>query len=158
MIRRMGRPGLLGMAARTAVVAGTATAVSGGVRRHQDQKAANAQAEAEPQPAYAPPEAPAAPAAMSVEDQVARIKAQEGRSAMTTVDESQREMVAIQRLRERLAGLGGRAAGEVNAAVDHAVRRFEGAPLREFVPLFIERFALEELRRAGAGDGHDGQQ
>ena len=31
-------PGLVGMAARTAVVAGTATAVSGGVRRHQADK------------------------------------------------------------------------------------------------------------------------
>ena len=35
---RMGRPGLIGMAARTAVVAGTATAVSGSVQRHQAQK------------------------------------------------------------------------------------------------------------------------
>ncbi|WP_308797630.1 SHOCT domain-containing protein [Agromyces silvae] len=38
-IRRAGRPGLIGMAARTAVVAGTATAVSGGVARHQQRKA-----------------------------------------------------------------------------------------------------------------------
>ncbi|MCD2441061.1 SHOCT domain-containing protein [Agromyces sp. SYSU K20354] len=38
-LRRMGRPGLIGMAARTAVVAGTATAVSGSVQRHQQQKA-----------------------------------------------------------------------------------------------------------------------
>jgi hypothetical protein len=37
--RRMGRPGLIGMAARTAVVAGTATAVAGGVSRHQQAKA-----------------------------------------------------------------------------------------------------------------------
>ena len=29
MIRRVGRPGLIGLAARTAVVAGTASAVSG---------------------------------------------------------------------------------------------------------------------------------
>ena len=36
--RRMGRPGLVGMAARTAVVAGTATAVSGGMQRHQASK------------------------------------------------------------------------------------------------------------------------
>lgn len=39
MLRRMGRPGLVGMAARTAVVAGTATAVSGSVARHQQNKA-----------------------------------------------------------------------------------------------------------------------
>jgi hypothetical protein len=35
----MGRPGLIGMAARTAVVAGTATAMSGSVQRHQQEKA-----------------------------------------------------------------------------------------------------------------------
>jgi hypothetical protein len=39
MIRRMGRPGLLGLAARTAVVAGTATAVSGAMRGGQERKA-----------------------------------------------------------------------------------------------------------------------
>jgi len=38
MLRRVGRPGLIGMAARTAVVAGTATAVSGAVSRHQQEK------------------------------------------------------------------------------------------------------------------------
>lgn len=41
-LRRMGRPGLIGLAARTAVVAGTASAVSGGMagarqRRSQEQ-------------------------------------------------------------------------------------------------------------------------
>lgn len=35
MIRRVGRPGLIGLAARTAVVAGTASAVSGGVAASQ---------------------------------------------------------------------------------------------------------------------------
>lgn len=38
-LRRMGRPGLIGMAARTAVVAGTATAVSGNVARRQQSRA-----------------------------------------------------------------------------------------------------------------------
>lgn len=38
-IPRIGRPGLIGLAARTAVVAGTATAVSGGIRTHQQKKA-----------------------------------------------------------------------------------------------------------------------
>ncbi|KJL26625.1 hypothetical protein RL72_00957 [Microbacterium azadirachtae] len=38
-IPRIGRPGLLGLAARTAVVAGTATAVSGGIMAHQQKKA-----------------------------------------------------------------------------------------------------------------------
>lgn len=38
-IGRRGRPGLIGMAARTAVVAGTATAVSGAVAGNQQRKA-----------------------------------------------------------------------------------------------------------------------
>lgn len=38
-MRRFGRPGLLGLAARTAVVAGTASAVSGGMMRHQQRRA-----------------------------------------------------------------------------------------------------------------------
>jgi hypothetical protein len=42
MLRRGGRPGLVGMAARTAVVAGTATAVSGRVARRQDARAQDA--------------------------------------------------------------------------------------------------------------------
>ncbi|MGY4857019.1 SHOCT domain-containing protein [Cryobacterium sp. AP23] len=45
--RRMGRPGLIGMAARTAVVAGTATAVSGNVQRRQMNRAQDAQAQAD---------------------------------------------------------------------------------------------------------------
>lgn len=38
-LRRFGRPGLLGLAARTAVVAGTATAVTGAAQRHQARRA-----------------------------------------------------------------------------------------------------------------------
>lgn len=49
------------MAARTAVVAGTATAVSGRVQNKQQQKYANQQAQQEAQQAQAAP-APAAPA------------------------------------------------------------------------------------------------
>jgi hypothetical protein len=37
-IGRVGRPGLVGTMARTAVIAGTATAVAGGVSRHQQAK------------------------------------------------------------------------------------------------------------------------
>lgn len=55
MMRRRGRPGLMGTMARTAVIAGTATAVSGGVRNHQEQQAVAAQqAQAAPAPAAAP--------------------------------------------------------------------------------------------------------
>lgn len=46
MPRRMGRPGLMGAMARTAVIAGTATAVSGGVQRRGAQKAAQQQQDA----------------------------------------------------------------------------------------------------------------
>ena len=54
--RRMGRPGLVGMAARTAVVAGTATAVSGNVSRRQQSRAqAKADEEYAQQQQYAPP-------------------------------------------------------------------------------------------------------
>jgi len=67
MFRRRGRPGLLGTVARTAVVAGTASATAGAVNRHQqqkqaekqalaDQQAAEQQPEPQPQPVYqAPP-------------------------------------------------------------------------------------------------------
>ena len=57
--------GLLRMAARTAVVAGTATAVSGRVARRQaskyDQQAQEQEAQAEPAAPEAAPAAPAAP-------------------------------------------------------------------------------------------------
>lgn len=82
-LRRMGRPGLIGLAARTAVVAGTATAVSGAMAGHQQQKAqseyeqqqyeaAQQQAQidaaaAQAAAAYAPPPAAAAPAAPAVD-------------------------------------------------------------------------------------------
>ncbi len=39
MMRRRGRPGLVGLAARTAVVAGTATAVHGAMTNHQQDRA-----------------------------------------------------------------------------------------------------------------------
>jgi hypothetical protein len=45
MRRRIGRPGLVGTMARTAVVAGTATATVGAVKGHQAKKQASAAAE-----------------------------------------------------------------------------------------------------------------
>ncbi|MFI5074345.1 MAG: hypothetical protein ACHP7G_04905 [Actinomycetales bacterium] len=47
----MGRPGLVGTMARTAVIAGTATAVSGSIQKKQQAGAAQAQAAAEQQAA-----------------------------------------------------------------------------------------------------------
>ena len=85
MMRR-GRPGLVGMAARTAVIAGTATAVSGAVAGHQQKKAYEQyeaqQYEAAQQAAAAAPAAPE-PAPAGVEpdmatklQQLAQLKAQ----------------------------------------------------------------------------------
>jgi len=86
---RGGRPGLIGMAARTAVVAGTATAVSGNVSRRQqaraqgqaDQQAASDQQaweaqqyEAQQQAAAAPPPPPPAAAPAAGVDVVAELQ------------------------------------------------------------------------------------
>lgn len=79
-LRRMGRPGLIGMAARTAVVAGTATAVSGNVARRQQNRAneqyeAQAYEQQQQQAAMAPPPPPpAAPAAPAATDTVGQIQ------------------------------------------------------------------------------------
>lgn len=65
MRRRMGRPGLIGTMARTAVITGTATAVSGNVQRRQMAKAQAGQEEAPPPP---PVPAQAAPAHEGTDD------------------------------------------------------------------------------------------
>ncbi|MFC9472623.1 SHOCT domain-containing protein [Nocardia sp. NPDC055002] len=57
---RVGRPGLIGTIARTAVVAGTATATSNAVNRRGAQRAAEQQAYAQQQ-APPPPQQPAPP-------------------------------------------------------------------------------------------------
>jgi hemolysin activation/secretion protein len=78
----------LGTVARTAVIAGTATATAGAVNRHQQNKAAEKEAAAEqeaadqappppPQPVYQappPPPPPAAPAPPAEDDLVGRIQ------------------------------------------------------------------------------------
>lgn len=86
LMRRMGRPGLIGMAARTAVVAGTASAVSGNVARRQQGRAEakNEQHQYELQQeaaAMAPPAPVAAPPAGGTDvvaqlQQLATLKAQ----------------------------------------------------------------------------------
>ena len=65
VVRRPG--GLIGTAARTAVVAGTATAVSGRVARRQMGNAQAAQQAAAPPEAPAPPAPEPAPAAPQVD-------------------------------------------------------------------------------------------
>ena len=71
MPRRMGRPGLMGTMARTAVVAGTATAVSGSVRNKQQQKAAAQQQQAA---APAAPAVPSSPESNSDDDPMVKIR------------------------------------------------------------------------------------
>jgi membrane protease subunit (stomatin/prohibitin family) len=74
MRRRVGRPGLMGTMARTAVVAGTATAVSGGVRRRGAEKEAQQQQAAEMQQQQAAAQAPAQPPAAAPVDRMAKLK------------------------------------------------------------------------------------
>jgi hypothetical protein len=68
--------GLLRMAARTAVVAGTATAVSGRVARRQARKYQEDQAQAyqEPAPQAPPPEYEPAPEAPPEDDLTAKLQ------------------------------------------------------------------------------------
>jgi|SRR5436190_9262481 len=75
-LMRPRRAGIVGMAARTAVVAGTATAVSGRVSRRQEQKySSQDQAAYEQQMAAQQQAAPApAPAAGGGDDMVAQIE------------------------------------------------------------------------------------
>jgi hypothetical protein len=65
--------GLLRMAARTAVVAGTATAVSGRIARRQARKY-DQQAEQEPAPQALPPEAAPVQAAPPEDDLTAKVQ------------------------------------------------------------------------------------
>ncbi|MEU4016234.1 SHOCT domain-containing protein [Microbacterium sp. NPDC028030] len=88
-LRRFGRPGLIGLAARTAVVAGTASAVGGAMSRNQQQRAQGqyeqqqyeaaqqqAQIDAAAQNAAAQYTAPpaAAPAAGGADDMIAKLQ------------------------------------------------------------------------------------
>ena len=69
-------PGLVGVAARTAVVAGTATAVSGRVARRQQSKYATEDQQAYEAPAPAAPGAPAEPDYAAELEQLAQLKTQ----------------------------------------------------------------------------------
>lgn len=80
MMRRMGRPGLIGTMARTAVIAGTANATVGAMNRRQQDRAqqeADAAAYQQEQQAAAyappPPTPPPAPPAGGGDDLVSKI-------------------------------------------------------------------------------------
>jgi hypothetical protein len=96
-MRRVGRPGLIGMAARTAVVAGTATAVSGRVARRQqtryEEKAQaeayqdmQQQAQAPAVPPPPPPPAPAAPAGDAVISQLQELADLKNQGVLTEAE------------------------------------------------------------------------
>ena len=72
-MRRRG-PGLVGVAARTAVFAGTATAVSGRVARRQQSKYAAKDAEAAAAQGQAPVAEEAAPEAPPMDDTAAQLQ------------------------------------------------------------------------------------
>ena len=79
-IGRAGRPGIVGTMARTAVVAGTATAVAGSVSRHQQANAQQAEAaqqeqidQAEAEQMAAPPPVPP-PVAAPAPDMITQLK------------------------------------------------------------------------------------
>ena len=77
MMRRRGRPGLVGTMARTAVVAGTATAVVGGVSGHQAKKAqASATQDAAQQAAFESQQQMA-----EMQQQMAELQAQQAAAA-----------------------------------------------------------------------------
>ncbi|WP_280208932.1 SHOCT domain-containing protein [Nocardia cyriacigeorgica] len=72
---RVGRPGLLGTIARTAVISGTARATANAVDRRAQRRAAESAAYAAQQQAPPPPPPPPpAPAAGGSEDLVARLQ------------------------------------------------------------------------------------
>lgn len=107
MRRRMGRPGLVGTMARTAVVAGTATAVAGSVHNKQaataqaaaDQQATSAElastqaqlAELQAQQAAAapPPPPPPAPAAAGGDDLMAKLQSLADMHAAGVLDDAE---------------------------------------------------------------------
>jgi hypothetical protein len=67
-------PGLLRGMARTAVIAGTATAVSNNVSRRQAGRWADQEQQQQAQAAPPPPPPPAAPAAPAMDDKIAQLK------------------------------------------------------------------------------------
>jgi membrane protease subunit (stomatin/prohibitin family) len=86
LFRRFGRPGLLGLAAGTAVVAGTATAVSGGMRRSQmrrDQTEYEAQQYEAAQAAPAQQAAPQSQAAPDLMGEIERLSSLHESGALT---------------------------------------------------------------------------
>jgi protein involved in temperature-dependent protein secretion len=85
MPMRRGRPGLMGTVARTAVVAGTATVVAGGVHRHQEQNAADQQQAAQAQQQQAADQQQAM-ADQAASEAAAKVQAQQAAGAAPSDD------------------------------------------------------------------------
>lgn len=73
-MRRIGRPGLIGTAARTAVIAGTAQATMGAVASRQARAAQAAPPPAAPAPQPVAPQPPAAAPAAPGNDLIAQLE------------------------------------------------------------------------------------
>jgi hypothetical protein len=85
LVRRMGRPGLLGTIARTAVIAGTATATSNAISRRQARNQQQQAEAAEYEQQYAAP-APPPPAEFPAEplgDQLTKLAQLHEQGALT---------------------------------------------------------------------------
>ncbi|WP_330242126.1 SHOCT domain-containing protein [Streptomyces sp. NBC_00525] len=80
-------PGLIGAAARTAVIAGTASAVSGRVQQHQQNRFAEQEARREvPQPAPRPAAPPAAAPGDDLIGQLERLAALKQQGILTDAE------------------------------------------------------------------------
>ena len=103
MPRRMGRPGLMGTVARTAVIAGTATAVSGSMQHKQQQKAAQQQAATAQQQAAAAQQQQALvdqAASQAAAQAAAQVQAQQAAAAPTATSTSDDPVAKIRELGE----------------------------------------------------------
>ncbi|WP_180936043.1 three-helix bundle dimerization domain-containing protein [Nocardioides ungokensis] len=62
------------------------------------------------------------------------------------------EAQALQHLSQRLRHrLPHQRAATINQAIADAMEEFDGRPIRDFVPILVEREVLDRLRQAGAG-------
>ncbi|MFB4273500.1 three-helix bundle dimerization domain-containing protein [Nonomuraea sp. GTA35] len=68
------------------------------------------------------------------------------------IDVAEREHLAVADLLARLARAFSRShsAERVRCAVLAGHHRFDGRPIRDFVPIFVERITKEELRRSAS--------
>jgi hypothetical protein len=64
-----------------------------------------------------------------------------------TVDQAKREEQAMREVAARLTRTfaSGRSAEQVNKTVNTILHRFDGRPIRDFVPVLVERYARQEL-------------